>query len=122
MPPLPAEMLGTLLKDQWVESPDPADHLRRGIYVFVRRNLRYPLFDVLDSPDRSATCPRRNVTTTATQALWLLNSDLSLARASSPACCCATHPHPPNRGSTWPSAAPLAARLRPTSCPRRSHS
>jgi hypothetical protein len=81
MPRLPAEMLATLLKDQWVESPDQEDHRRRGVYVFVRRNLRYPLFDVLDAPDRSATCARRNQTTTATQALWLFNSEFSLSLA-----------------------------------------
>jgi hypothetical protein len=80
-PPLPAEMLATLLKDQWVVSPDEEDHRRRSIYLFVRRNLRYPLLEVFDAPDRSAACGRRNQTTTPTQALWLLNSEFALARA-----------------------------------------
>src|SRR5207253_113543 len=46
-----------------------------------RRNLRYPLFEVFDRPDSSASCPRRNRSTTATQALTLLNSEFSLSCA-----------------------------------------
>ncbi len=78
MPPLPKELLGTLLKGQWQESPDKDDHYRRSIYLFVRRNLRYPLFEAFDRPDTNASCPRRNESTTAPQALYLLNSDFSL--------------------------------------------
>ncbi len=81
MPPLPKELLGTLLKGQWQESPDKADHDRRSVYLFVRRNLRYPLFEAFDRPDTNASCPRRNESTTAPQALYLLNSDFSLQTA-----------------------------------------
>ena len=81
-PPLPAEAAATLLsKGQWVVSPDEADHRRRSIYLFVRRNLRYPLFDAFDRPDTNASCPRRNRSTIAPQALILLNSAFSLAAA-----------------------------------------
>ena len=79
MPPLPNELLGTLLKGQWKVSPNEEDHRRRSIYLFVRRNLRYPLFEVFDRPDTNATCPRRNISTIAPQALELLNSQFSLA-------------------------------------------
>ena len=81
MPPLPDELVSTLLKGQWKTSPDEEDHRRRSIYLFVRRNLRYPLFEVFDRPDTNATCPRRNVSTVAPQALLLLNSEFSLASA-----------------------------------------
>ncbi|MGD9647908.1 MAG: DUF1549 and DUF1553 domain-containing protein [Pirellulales bacterium] len=77
-PPLPPEVTATLLKDQWNTSGDPEDHRRRSIYLFVRRNLRYPLFDVFDRPDTNATCPLRHESTTATQSLVLLNSAFSL--------------------------------------------
>jgi hypothetical protein len=76
-PPLPTELVQTLLKDQWPVSKDSADFSRRSIYLFVRRNLRYPLFDAFDKPDTNATCSRRNVSTIAPQALMLLNSELS---------------------------------------------
>ena len=77
-PPLPPEITITLLKDQWNPSGDAEDHLRRSFYLFVRRNLRYPLFDVFDRPDTNATCPLRHESTTATQSLVLLNSQFSL--------------------------------------------
>jgi hypothetical protein len=80
-PPLPTELVNTLLKNQWEVSPDEEDHRRRSVYLFVRRNLRYPLFEAFDRPDTNASCPRRNRSTIAPQALILLNSEFSHAAA-----------------------------------------
>jgi hypothetical protein len=77
-PRLPAEITQTLLKDQWKVTGDEEDHRRRSIYLFVRRNLRYPMFDVFDRPDTMASCALRHESTTATQSLTQLNSDFSL--------------------------------------------
>ncbi|HUG19596.1 MAG TPA: DUF1549 and DUF1553 domain-containing protein [Planctomycetaceae bacterium] len=77
-PPLPREVLETLLKNQWPVTEDVSEHTRRSIYLFVRRNLRFPLFDVFDQPDTNQSCARRNESTIAPQALTLLNSELSL--------------------------------------------
>jgi hypothetical protein len=77
-PPLPREVVATLLKDQWPVTGSEEDHRRRSIYLFVRRNLRYPLFEAFDKPDTNQSCPRRNETTIAPQALHLLNSEFSL--------------------------------------------
>ena len=81
-PPLSPEVTGTLLKDQWTVTGDSGDHRRRSIYLFVRRNLRYPMFDVFDRPDTNASCALRHESTTATQSLVLLNSQFSLDCAS----------------------------------------
>jgi hypothetical protein len=81
MPPLPPELVGTLLKGQWTVSPRQADHFRRSIYLFARRNLRYPLFEAFDRPDANASCPLRGRSTTAPQALLMLNSELALVVA-----------------------------------------
>ncbi len=81
MPPLPPELLKTLLKGQWKASEKPADHVRRSIYVFARRNLRYPIFDTFDRPDAGASCAVRNRSTTAIQSLQMLNSRLTFAAA-----------------------------------------
>ena len=56
-------------------SKDQEDHRRRSIYLFARRNLRYPLFDLFDSPALAESCARRPVSTTAPQSLALLNSE-----------------------------------------------
>jgi Protein of unknown function (DUF1553)/Protein of unknown function (DUF1549) len=82
MPPLPMELTSTLLKDQWKSSPTEADHVRRSIYIFARRNLRYPLFEVFDRPDAGASCPQRDRSTTSIQSLQMLNSYLSLRCAA----------------------------------------
>lgn len=80
-PPLPEEVTRTLLKDQWNVTEDEAEHRRRSLYIFARRNLRYPLFDAFDRPDGNASCARRHTSTTAPQSLVLLNSDFSLGMA-----------------------------------------
>ncbi|HMC11118.1 MAG TPA: DUF1553 domain-containing protein, partial [Pirellulaceae bacterium] len=81
MPPLPDELLGTLLKGQWTTSKRQADHYKRSVYLFARRNLRYPLFEAFDRPDGNATCPIRTRSTTAPQSLLLFNSEFSLLAA-----------------------------------------
>ncbi len=77
-PPLAPEVTETLLKNQWNVSGDAEDHRRRSIYLFVRRNLRYPMFDVFDRPDTNASCALRHESTTATQSLTQFNSEFSL--------------------------------------------
>jgi hypothetical protein len=67
----------------WQVSEDVADHRRRSIYIFVRRNARYPMLEVYDMPDTHETCARRDVTTTAPQALSYLNSDQAMNWAQS---------------------------------------
>lgn len=81
-PPLPSELTGTLLKNQWKVTPDPSEHNRRSIYVFARRNLRYPIFEVFDRPSANSSCAARVESTTAPQSLHLLNSEFSLKIAS----------------------------------------
>lgn len=77
-PPLPKELVSTLLKNQWNVTEDESEHTRRSIYVFARRNLRYPIFEVFDRPSANASCPKRGISTTAPQSLHLLNSAFSL--------------------------------------------
>lgn len=74
MPPLPPELTSTLLKNQWNTSKREADHYRRSVYIFARRNLRYPLFEAFDRPDANGSCAARIRSTTAPQALLMLNS------------------------------------------------
>jgi len=73
-PELPAE----IKPNDWNLTADAAERQRRSIYVAVKRNLRYPLFSLFDSPERAETCARRFITTTAPQALMLLNDAMVL--------------------------------------------
>ncbi len=74
-PPLPA---GVETRGGWKKNEEPSEAERRSVYVFVRRNTRYPMFEVFDMPDTHESCPRRNATVTAPQALELLNNELVL--------------------------------------------
>ncbi len=74
---------GVETRGGWTRSSSASDRNRRTLYVFVRRNLRYPLLDAFDAPDTNTTCPERNVSVNAPQALMLLNSDLILDQARS---------------------------------------
>jgi hypothetical protein len=77
-PELPAELAKLSSKGvAWPVSDHARDRNRRSLYVFIRRNLRYPFFEAFDRPDTNASCPRRPVTTIAPQALTLLNSRLA---------------------------------------------
>jgi hypothetical protein len=71
-PPLPAEALQGF--KGWTASPDPRDHVRRSVYIFARRNLRFPFLEAFDLPDSNLSCPKRERSTTAPQALALLNT------------------------------------------------
>ncbi len=79
-PALPAGMES---RGGWKLSPDASDRDRRSIYVFVRRNTRYPMFETFDMPDTHEPCARRNQTTSPVQALTLLNSELTHGWAGS---------------------------------------
>ena len=80
-PPLPIEMVSTLKSGQWKTSPREADHYRRSIYIFARRNLRYPLFATFDRPAANCSCAVRQPSTTPVQSLLLLNSKITLVAA-----------------------------------------
>ncbi|WP_435007674.1 DUF1549 and DUF1553 domain-containing protein [Tundrisphaera lichenicola] len=71
----------THFKGDWPVSESESDRNRRSLYVFVRRNLKYPLFDAFDVPDTNLTCPERNISVNAPQALMLLNSGLVVEHA-----------------------------------------
>jgi hypothetical protein len=57
---------------------EPSERDRRSVYVFVRRNARYPMLEAFDMPDTHESCGRRNQTITAPQAMALLNGKVTL--------------------------------------------
>ncbi|MGI8602378.1 MAG: DUF1549 and DUF1553 domain-containing protein [Verrucomicrobiales bacterium] len=69
----------------WKANNDQQDHRRRSIYIFARRNLRFPFLEVFDAPDSNLSCPARERSTTAPQSLTLLNADEVTAAATATA-------------------------------------
>jgi hypothetical protein len=82
IPPLSQEeRSGLWSNDQWPVSLDPEEHSRRSVYLYVKRSFPYPMFAAFDMPDTSVSCPRREATTVAPQALAMLNSDFMMVQA-----------------------------------------
>ena len=80
-PFIPADVLAGQYRGKWVNTPEGPAAWRRGVYVYRRRSLPYPMFDTFDHPDMNTTAGARNVTTVPTQALTLLNNPFVLAQA-----------------------------------------
>ncbi len=78
-PQLPA---GASKRYAW--KPDAAvhDQRRRSIFVFAKRNMRFPMFDCFDFPDMHNSCGMRTQSTTPPQALLMLNGDETLELAA----------------------------------------
>lgn len=91
-PELPAGMAAP--RGGWKTSAQPEARNRRSVYIFVRRNTRYPMLEAYDMPDTHESCPRRMTTTTAPQALALINDRNSLAWAQAFAARIKTEPDP----------------------------
>ena len=80
--PIDKQLVDALYKpSQWAVTPDPSEHNRRSVYLIAKRNLRLPFMEVFDAPDTQVSCPRRESSTHAPQALELLNGDFSNRQA-----------------------------------------
>jgi len=71
---------GELKLDMFGPAVDPIVS-RRTIYTKAQRNVRDPLLDAFDLPESFGSVGERNRTTTATQALLLVNGDYTQKRA-----------------------------------------
>jgi hypothetical protein len=76
--PIEKELVSALYKpSQWQVTADAARHNSRSVYLIAKRNLRLPFLEVFDAPDTLVSCPRRESSTHAPQALELLNGSFS---------------------------------------------
>ena len=71
-PPLPEFVTAVGRSVKWPVDKG-ADRHRRGLYIFLKRTVLYPMLTTFDAPDTSAACSRREETNTPMQALTLLN-------------------------------------------------
>jgi Protein of unknown function (DUF1553)/Protein of unknown function (DUF1549) len=86
-PPVPpgtlSDLSATAAAGGWKSEKDPAQNNRRSVYIFVRRNLRYPMLQEFDSANTFESCDFRKNTVTPSQSLDLLNNELVLQWAQS---------------------------------------
>ena len=82
IPPLTKEeILAARFPNLWPANPDPAEHNRRSIYLQMKRSLTLPLLQIFDAPDSATSCPRRERSTVAPQALALMNGEFAVQQA-----------------------------------------
>ena len=82
IPPLTREeILAARMPQLWPANPDPSEHLRRSIYLQMKRSMTLPMLQIFDAPDTATSCPRRETSTVAPQALAMMNSEFSMKQA-----------------------------------------
>ena len=78
MQPIDQDLVKMLKRPQyWVATKDKSEYDRRTMYMIYKRNLQLPFMGVFDAPDMQLSCPRREQSTHAPQALELLNGQTS---------------------------------------------
>ncbi len=80
-PPLPETLVKSTIYNVWKNQDDGSGVWRRSIYVYRKRGMAFPMFEVFDTPDPNFSAGRRTVSTVPTQALTLMNNDFVLKQA-----------------------------------------
>jgi len=76
--PIDQDLVKMLKRPQyWVATRDKSEYDRRTVYLIYKRNLQLPFMGVFDAPDMQLSCPRREQSTHALQALEMLNGQMS---------------------------------------------
>jgi Protein of unknown function (DUF1553)/Protein of unknown function (DUF1549)/Planctomycete cytochrome C len=70
------------LYQRWPVTKDGPELWRRSIYVTQMRTVTAPIMDLFDPPDFVTSCPKRNATTVAPQALQLLNNKFVMGQSA----------------------------------------
>jgi Protein of unknown function (DUF1553)/Protein of unknown function (DUF1549)/Planctomycete cytochrome C len=80
-PAIPLSLRADQPRGIWELTKEEPSTWRRGVYAYVKRGLKYPLFEVFDEPDLNVTSEKRTISTVPTQALTLLNNEFMLIQA-----------------------------------------
>ncbi len=82
-PKVEPSVVATMKNGIWNIEEDGPKVWRRSVYVYRKRGMPFPMFEVFDLPDQNVSCGGRNVSTVPTQALTLLNNEFVLRQARS---------------------------------------
>jgi len=80
-PFVPQELLDSIERGIWRNTPDGPKVWRRSVYIYAKRSLPFPMVHVFDEADMNVSFGARNVSTVPTQALTLLNNPFVLNQA-----------------------------------------
>ncbi len=80
-PKVDPTVLATMRNGIWNSEEDGPKVWRRSVYVYRKRGMPFPMFEVFDLPNQNVSCGARNVSTVPTQALTLLNNEFVLQQA-----------------------------------------
>ena len=82
IPPLTGEeILAARTPHLWPANPDPSEHVRRSVYLQIKRSMAVPMLQIFDAPDTARSCARRETSTVAPQALAMMNSAFVVEQA-----------------------------------------
>lgn len=75
-PRIRAELLDASQRNKWpVLKNEGAEHWRRSVYIYVKRQLLMPSLELFDAPTTTDSCALRTQSTVPTQALVLMNDE-----------------------------------------------
>jgi len=80
-PPLPEALVKSTIYNVWKNQEDGLESWRRSLYVYRKRGMAFPMFEVFDMPDPNFSAGRRSISTVPTQALTLINNESVLKQA-----------------------------------------
>ena len=81
-PAIPVSLRADQPRGTWEVTKEEPSTWRRSVYAYVKRGLKYPMFEVFDEPDLNVTAEKRATSTVPTQALTLLNNEFTLLQAN----------------------------------------
>lgn len=75
-PRIRADLLDASQRNKWpVLGSETAEHWRRSVYIYVKRQLLMPGMELFDAPTTTDSCALRMQSTVPTQALVLMNDE-----------------------------------------------
>ena len=81
-PPQPAELFAFTQSQRGWKPSEGEDRFRRGLYTWIWRQSKHPLFTTFDAADAQTACTRRGRSNTPLQALHLANDPVFVELAS----------------------------------------